>query len=126
MTHWTNPNGYKRESPCCPGAPRTKSAAFWPSLFTDEKATKQTTELILKVVEEKIKVCSIHFKLSKKTEKLSAFQIQYSHGVQTTMMKAKDETDDDMQIVTLKKKQFIAKLFYKRIDRTTMEFQYFD
>ena len=55
-------------------------------------------------MEEKIKVMSFHFKLSKKTKKLSAFKIQYSHGIQTPVMKAKDETEDDMQNVTLTKK----------------------
>ena len=29
----------------------------------------------------------------------------YTHGVQTPLFKAKDETEDDMQIVTLNKKQ---------------------
>ena len=41
-------------------------------------------------------------------------------------MKAKDETEENMQTVTLKKKQLIAKQVYKRIDRVTKEYQFFD
>ncbi len=83
-------------------------------------------ELNLKFSEEYVKVISIHFKLSKKSQKLSAFKIQYNHGIHSTLMKANDETEDDMQIVTLKKKQLIAKLVTKRIDKMTLEFQFID
>ena len=41
-------------------------------------------------------------------------------------MKAKGETEGDMQTVTLTKKQIIAKIFYERIDRDTLENQFFD
>ena len=41
-------------------------------------------------------------------------------------MKAKDETEDEMQIVTLTKKQLIAKLVTKRIDKMTLEIQFID
>ena len=41
--------------------------------------------------------------------------------MQTPIFKAKDETEDDMQTVTLAKKQIIAKVVRKRIDRTTKE-----
>ena len=69
---------------------------------------------------------SIHFKLSKKTKKLSAFQIQYTNGIKTTVLKAKDEREDDMQTVALQKKQRIAKLFGKRIDKITRELRLID
>jgi hypothetical protein len=36
-------------------------------------------------------------------------------------MKAKDETEDGMQTVTLSKKQSIAKIFFLRVDKITME-----
>ena len=52
--------------------------------------------------------------------------MQYNNGMQTTLMKEKEETEDDMQVVTLKKKQFIAKQFWKRIDRATKEIQFID
>ena len=41
-------------------------------------------------------------------------------------MKAKDETEDEMLTVTLTKKQLIAKMLYKRIDKTTLELQFID
>ena len=82
--------------------------------------------MLLKFNEEKIKVNSINYKLSKKTNKLSAFKLNYNHGVETPLMKAKDETEEDMQTVTLTKKQLIAKQVYKRIDRVTKEYQFFD
>ena len=41
-------------------------------------------------------------------------------------MKAKDETEDNMQTATLTKKQFIAKLFEKRIDKITSAFEFID
>lgn len=41
-------------------------------------------------------------------------------------MKAKDESGNDMQTVILTKKQFIAKMFRKRIDKTTEEHQLVD
>ena len=77
-------------------------------------------------MEDKIKISSFHFKLSKNINKLSAFKIQYTHGVQTTLLKAMNETTDDMQSVTLTKKQSIAKLFFKRIDKITAEYQFID
>ena len=52
--------------------------------------------------------------------------MQYTHGVQTTLIKAKDETEMNMQTVILTKKQSIAKLFRKRIDKITIEFQFID
>ena len=41
-------------------------------------------------------------------------------------MKAKGETEGDMQTVTLTKKQCIAKFIRKRTDRITMELQFID
>ena len=41
-------------------------------------------------------------------------------------MKAKGEKEDGMQTVILKKKQFIAKIRRKRIDKTTREYQFLD
>lgn len=58
----------------------------------------------MKFYEENIQVQSFHYKLSKETQMLSAFKIQYSHGVVTPLLKAKDETEDDMQIVSLTEK----------------------
>ena len=112
-----------KESICCPGI---QAISCWPPLYKDEKTRESTLELLLKFSEEKIKVISIHYKLSKKTKKLSAFKIQYAQGIQTHVFKAKDETEDDMQTVTLTKKQFIAKLVQKRIDRTSFEYQLID
>ena len=77
--------------------------------------------MLLKFIQEKIKVSSFHFKLSKKTKKLSAFKIQYSHDIQTPFLKANDENEDEMQTVILKKKQYIAKQCIKRIDKITLE-----
>ena len=82
--------------------------------------------MLLKFIEEKIKVSSFHFKLSKKAKKLSAFKIQYTQNIQTPLFKASDETEDDMQTVTLTKKQRIVKKFVKRIDKITKEIQFFD
>ena len=52
--------------------------------------------------------------------------MQYTHGVQTTLMKAKGETEDGMQTVTLTKKQVIAKMLFKRVDKITLEYQFYD
>ena len=41
-------------------------------------------------------------------------------------MKAKDETEDELQVVTLTKKQCIAKIIEKRIDKITREIQLID
>jgi hypothetical protein len=82
--------------------------------------------LILKFTEEKIKVSSIHYKLYAKTKKLSAFKMDYTHGIQAPLMKASDETDDNMQTITLTKKQLIDKVCRKRIDRITLEYQFID
>jgi|LakMenE01Jun11ns_1017448.scaffolds.fasta_scaffold7525698_1 hypothetical protein len=57
---------------------------------------------------------------------MSAFKIQYTHGIQSRLLKTKDETEDGMQIVNLKKKQIIAKVFYKRADMNTLELQFID
>ena len=68
----------------------------------------------------------LHYKLSKKTKKLSAIKIDFSPGVKTPLMKALNETEEDMQTVTFSKKQSIAKLVFKRIDRITKEYQFID
>ena len=52
--------------------------------------------------------------------------MQYTHGVQTTLMKAKGETEDGRQTVTLTKKQVIAKMLFKRVDKITLEYQFYD
>ena len=41
-------------------------------------------------------------------------------------MKAKGETEEDMQTVTLTKKQCIAKVLYMRMDKIIKEYRYFD
>ena len=41
-------------------------------------------------------------------------------------MKAKDETENDLKIVQLKKKQRIAKVVQKKINPTTVEYQFID
>ena len=60
--------------------------------------------MVLKFMEEKIKVTHISYKLSKKAKKVSAFQIRYNHGIQTLLIKSKGETEDDLLTVTLTKK----------------------
>ena len=82
--------------------------------------------MLLKFIEEKIKVRSFYFKLSKKTKKLSAFNIEYTQNIPTVLFVALNETEEDMQCVTLKKKQRIVKKVVKRIDRITKEIQFFD
>ena len=52
--------------------------------------------------------------------------MQYTHGLQTILMKATGETEDGMETVTLTKKQVIAKYFQKRIDKITLEYQFYD
>jgi hypothetical protein len=52
--------------------------------------------------------------------------MQFTHGIQTILFKAKDETEDGMEIVTLTKKHLIAKIFSKRIDKMTIEYQFSD
>ena len=122
-----NQEGFKvKESPCCPGIQAFEAISCWPPLYNDEKAKELTLELLLKFSEEKIKVISFHYKLSKKTKMLSALQVKYTQGIQTPVFKANDETEDEMQTFTLSKKQLIAKLVLKRIDRTTKEWQFID
>ena len=41
-------------------------------------------------------------------------------------MKAKNETEDGMLTVTLTKKQVVAKMIVKRLDKTTSEYQFVD
>jgi len=52
--------------------------------------------------------------------------MDYTHGIQAPLMKASDETDDNMQTITLTKKQLIDKVCRKRIDRITLEYQFID
>ena len=42
------------------------------------------------------------------------------------VIKASNETEDDMQILTLAKKQYIARLFLKKTDEITLEYQFVD
>jgi hypothetical protein len=41
-------------------------------------------------------------------------------------MKAYDETEDEIQTVTLSKKQYIDKVFFKRIDKFQLECTFID
>ena len=111
---------------CCPSIKHTEAISCWPPFYKDGKTQEKTWDLFIKISAEKIKVCSIHYKLSKKTLKLSAFQIKYSHGIQMPVIKASNETEDDMQILTLAKKQYIARLFLKKTDEITLEYQFVD
>ena len=52
--------------------------------------------------------------------------MQFTHGIQTTLMKAQDETEDGMQTINLTKKQVIAKMLMKRVDKITREYQFYD
>ena len=52
--------------------------------------------------------------------------MQFTHGIQTTLKKAQDETEDGMQTITLTKKQVIAKMLMKRVDKITIEYQFYD
>ena len=45
--------------------------------------------------------------------------MKFTHGLQTILMKAKGETEDGMQTVTFSKKQVIAKMLMKVIDKIT-------
>ena len=121
-----DPKSYVNPSGCCIGTKFIDTGSFWPMLWSDVKSREFVVSLILKFTTNNVKVNAIHYKLSKKTKKLSAFQIQYSHGILTTLMKAKNETEDDMQIVTLSKKQTIAKLSMQRVDKHSREFQFID
>jgi hypothetical protein len=61
-------------------------------------------------------VSSIHYKIHKKTNLLSAFLLKYSNDIQTPFLKAKDEIEDDLLTVLLSKR-IIASVFKKRINR---------
>ena len=52
---------------CCPGLNVAEYCSSWPPWFKDEKQREQTLDLQLKFIEEKIKVSSIHYKISKRT-----------------------------------------------------------
>ena len=67
-----DPNLYDNESPCCPGYTILETKSFWPPPYTDEKSEEQTKILILKFIQEPVKVSAIRYKLSKKTKKVSA------------------------------------------------------
>ena len=60
-------------------------------------------EVAIKNIEDKIKINVINYKLSKKTKKLSAFQLIFSHGVTGTLMKAKEETENEDDEIELEK-----------------------
>ena len=50
----------------------------------------------------------------------------FTKGVTGTLMKAKNETENDIKTVSLKKKQRIAKLARTKINKTTREWQFID
>ena len=50
----------------------------------------------------------------------------FTKGVTGTLMKAKNETENETQTVQLKKKQKISKLARKTINKTTREWQFID
>lgn len=118
QTHYSPAN-------CCRGLEWTSIGSFWPALYKNEKGREQTQEFILKSIEDKIKVSSIHYKIHKKTNLLSAFLLKYSNDIQTPFLKAKDETEDDLLTVLLSKR-IIASVFKKRINRNTMGYQFND
>lgn len=79
---------WKTKATCCPGIMYSECWSFWPALIKDEKTKELATDVALKNIEDKIKITVINYKLSKKSKKVSAFQLIFSHGVTGTVMKA--------------------------------------
>jgi hypothetical protein len=90
---------------CCPYLSCKVGCTFWPKVnqADDKNHLEESLELISKFFEQKTKLTGFRYKLSFKSKKLSAFQMIYSHGVKSTLLKALDEIEDGMINVYLKK-----------------------
>ena len=59
-----DPDTFVVELRCCQGLKFIEAMSSWPPFFKDEKTEESNLDLVLKFLEEKIKVSSIHYKLS--------------------------------------------------------------
>jgi hypothetical protein len=105
VMEYFKPGFWKTKALCCPELMYSECWNFWPALIKDNKTKELAMDVAIKNIEDKIKINVINYKLSKKTKKLSAFQLIFSHGVTGTLMKAKEETEDEMQNFIITKKQ---------------------
>ena len=98
----------------------------WPEKFTNDKQKNENIDIVLRFLENRVRVSAINYKISAKSGKTTAFQLIFTHGIQGKMMIAKGETEADMKTVWLTKKQYISKLASKRKNKFTIEWTFSD
>ena len=80
-----------------------ESVTFWPLLKQSNGFIPQETlELALKCVQHRIKFLGFNYKQVKKTKYLSLLQVVFTHGYNGPIMKAKKETENNIQSALLK------------------------
>jgi hypothetical protein len=63
-----------KETLCCPGKKRCEVYTYWPKPSEDKgKVLGETYDMILRFIEEKIKLKGFRYKINGITSKLSAF-----------------------------------------------------
>ena len=119
---------YARPLSCCPYLSCRVGCTFWPKVNQEDEKNclEESLELVCRFFEQKTKLTGFRYKLSAKSKKLSAFQMIYTHGVKSTLLKAQNETEEGMITVNLKKNQQVAKIFHKRINQATQEIIFID
>ena len=67
-----------------------------------------------------------NYKVSKKTKCLSLLQLVFTHGVKSPIVKAKNETEDNMQTAILRDDQHLCIFEMKRVDALFVKTTFMD
>ena len=124
MVEWVDRPGFLRPSLCCTKIACKEANTWWPLPRLEQKnraIPEETIELALKWFHTRFKLQGFNYKISKKTKCLTLLQLVYTHGVKSAIMKAKNETEDNIQTTLLENGQFFAIEKRIRVDTLNVE-----
>ena len=94
---------FLHQSFCCPHITFKEAFTWWlRPKQGNGLIPAETLDLALKWFETRFKLMGFNYKINKKTNFITLFQVVFTHGVKGPIMKAKNETEDNIQTAFLK------------------------
>ena len=111
---------------CCPRLTSSEAETFWPRLKKGTVIPEDTIDLALKWFQTRFKLQGFNYKVSKQTNRLTLLQVVFTDGIKGPIIKAKNETEENIQTVLLQDGQYVTSLIKIRISHVDIKHSFLD
>ena len=112
---------------CCPQLPAKEAKTWQPRLKqSNGLIPEETLDLALKWFQTRFKLQGFNYKVSKQTNRLTLLQVVFTDGIKGPIIKAKNETEENIQTVLLQDGQYVTSLIKIRISHVDIKHSFLD